>query len=146
MDRDEFHIFLPSDSSKEYYKNNTLSQYTTHLAQVLDFTKESWEVGLAEIGYNSFKNENESSLFIYVDIIQPQIVGDNYSRILRILPFPYYKGGHKIFDPIFYFPIDKGYFQDIEIRLISKDGTNIDFYESNIATLITLHFRRSIKK
>lgn len=48
---DNFYVWLPSDSSHLYYKNNTLSKFTTHLTQAIDLSREKWEVGLAEITY-----------------------------------------------------------------------------------------------
>ena len=59
-----FYVTLPSNSSMEYFPNNTLSNYGTKLPQPFDLNGE-WEVGLPEIQfpitwYNL--NENESRL------------------------------------------------------------------------------------
>ena len=56
-----FYVTLPSNSSMNYYPNNTLTSYTTKLGQPLEL-EGSWEVGLAEIQYphtwyNIRKNE-----------------------------------------------------------------------------------------
>ena len=61
-----FYITLPSNSSMEYFPNNTLSNYVTKLPQPFDL-KGEWEVGLSEIQfpitwYNL--NENESRLHV----------------------------------------------------------------------------------
>ncbi len=45
-----FYLTLPSNSSMDYYPDNTLTTYTTKLSQPLELEGE-WEVGLAEIQY-----------------------------------------------------------------------------------------------
>ena len=43
-----FYLTLPSNSSMNYYPDNTLAHYTTALAQEVDLSGR-WEVGLSEI-------------------------------------------------------------------------------------------------
>ena len=43
-----FYVTLPSNSSSEYYPNNTVAHYTTKLANKIELDGD-WEVGLAEI-------------------------------------------------------------------------------------------------
>ena len=45
-----FYLTLPSNSSLNYYPGNTLTHYTTVLAQDIDLSGR-WEVGLSEIQY-----------------------------------------------------------------------------------------------
>lgn len=45
-----FYLTLPSNSSQELFTQNTLSQFTTQLAQPVNL-KGYWEVGLSEIQY-----------------------------------------------------------------------------------------------
>ena len=56
-----FYLTLPSNSSMDYFPNNTLTHYTTKLPQTIDLDG-SWEMGLSEIHYphswfNVGKNE-----------------------------------------------------------------------------------------
>ena len=54
-----FYLTLPSNSSLKYYPDNTLTQFTTQLAQPIKLQGQ-WEVGLAEIQYpHSWHNMNE---------------------------------------------------------------------------------------
>jgi hypothetical protein len=46
----DFYLTLPSNSSMQYYPNNTLSAFTTHLPNGVELHGE-WEVGLVEIQY-----------------------------------------------------------------------------------------------
>src|SRR5437867_1567946 len=43
-----FYLTLPSNSSQEYFPDNTKTEFTTKLASTIELTNE-WEVGLAEI-------------------------------------------------------------------------------------------------
>ena len=43
-----FYLTLPSNSSQEFFPDNTLTEFTTKLASTIELTSE-WEVGLAEI-------------------------------------------------------------------------------------------------
>ena len=43
-----FYLTLPSNSSEQYFPDNTMTEFTTKLASTIDLTGE-WEVGLAEI-------------------------------------------------------------------------------------------------
>ena len=61
-----FYLTLPSNSSMNYYPNNTLAHYTTALAQEVDLSGR-WEVGLSEIQYPySWHNMDESAGWIIV--------------------------------------------------------------------------------
>src|SRR6266516_5294119 len=43
-----FYLTLPSNSSQQFFPNNTLTEFTTKLPSTIELTNE-WEVGLAEI-------------------------------------------------------------------------------------------------
>jgi hypothetical protein len=45
-----FYLTLPSNSSMDYIPDNTLTNFTTRLPQMMDLDG-SWEIGLAEIQY-----------------------------------------------------------------------------------------------
>ena len=45
-----FYLTLPSNSYMNYFPDNTLTNYTTRLPQMIDLDG-SWEVGVAEIQY-----------------------------------------------------------------------------------------------
>ena len=61
-----FYLTLPSNSSMNYYPDNTLAHYTTALAQDVDLSGR-WEVGLSEIQYPySWHNMDNSAGWIIV--------------------------------------------------------------------------------
>ena len=47
-----FYLTLPSNSSMDYYPNNTVAQYTTKLNRVIELDGD-WEIGLTEISIPS---------------------------------------------------------------------------------------------
>ena len=61
-----FYLTLPSNSSMNYYPDNTLAHYTTVLAQDVDLSGR-WEVGLSEIQYPySWHNMNNYAGWLIV--------------------------------------------------------------------------------
>ncbi len=73
-----FYLTLPSNSSKDFYPDNTLTHYFTKLPQAVDL-KGEWEVGLVEIQYpHSWYNVQGDDR--WVDI---KIDGITYRGILR---------------------------------------------------------------
>jgi hypothetical protein len=48
---DNFYVTLPSDSSAEYFPNNTIANFNTKLAMPIQLEHDEWEVGLVEISY-----------------------------------------------------------------------------------------------
>lgn len=51
MDKNNFYITLPSNSSMEYYPSNTLAKYTTKLHRRIVLDNADWEVALVEMQY-----------------------------------------------------------------------------------------------
>src|ERR1043165_3909523 len=69
-----FYVTLPSNSSMHYYPNNTVTRYTTRLANPISLSGD-WEVGLTEIHYqHTWSNlERGEGRIIYSQLIA---VGD----------------------------------------------------------------------
>ena len=59
-----FYLTLPSNSSLKYYPDNTLSKFTTQLAQPIALSG-SWEVGLAEVQYPHSWHNIEEAWILY---------------------------------------------------------------------------------
>lgn len=84
-------------------------------------------------------------LFVYCDIIEPQIVGDVMTPLLRIIPLDpskYIYGSNKmhVFSPPHYLPIMRREFDTIEIDIRSSTGQKIPFQFGTVC--IKLHFRK----
>lgn len=86
-----------------------------------------------------------SQIFIYSDIIQPQIVGDVMTPLLRIVPLDptlYIYGAYKMntFSTTHYLPVMKREFDVIEIDIRTSIGDRVPFLFGTSS--IKLHFKR----
>ena len=82
-----------------------------------------------------------SDFAFYTDIIK-KIVGDSYFRILTTIHFPSTTGYHR-FNYSQYRPIQQFLIESITIRLVTKNGVDVLFEESDIPSVVILHIKRS---
>ena len=78
------------------------------------------------------------SVYIYTDIIRPNLVGDSYVRVLTSLHFPSATGYHRFNYPM-YRPVEQPFIKSKAIRLVTKSGENVVFEDSDIPCLVVLH-------
>jgi hypothetical protein len=145
-----FYITPLCNASQKPYSSNTLISFTEHLARPIDLGSNSkLEVGVCEVSchpynvgtYANLKDMGVDAALIYCDVIAPQFVGSQYVRVLRTFIHPSTYCNHT-FDNIYYVAVEKGRFQDIEIRLLRLDGRAVGFFPSATHVKIVLHFRR----
>ena len=89
MNRNNFYITLPSNSSLEYFPDNTLAKYTTKLHRRIVLDSDHWEVALAEIQYPTlFETVSESKeMWIqYSQRVKLEKGADSYEMKKFILP------------------------------------------------------------
>ena len=81
-------------------------------------------------------------LFVYCNIVQPQVVGDTNAKLLRSVPVQGKMGDvvTKTFTNIQYVPVQTKSFEDIEILLRDDTGHPVPFERGKV--LVTLHFRQ----
>ena len=85
-----FYVTLPSDSSMEYFPNNTISHFVTHLPRPIELTGE-WEVGVSEFSFpHTFYNINETNNTYVYDlgdgrIYDGEITPGYYNSVKAIL-------------------------------------------------------------
>ena len=84
-----FYLTLPSNSSMDYFPNNTLVSFTTRLPQMLDLDG-FWERGLAEIQYlHSWYNVHKNEAWIL-------FTDSHHEKHVLVLPEGYYASPKKI--------------------------------------------------
>ena len=83
-----------------------------------------------------------TTMYVYCDIVQPQVVGDTSAQLLRGIPVEGKLGETvtKTFTNVQYVPVQKKSFEDIEI-LLRDDTGNVMSFERGKA-IATLHFRQ----
>jgi hypothetical protein len=79
-------------------------------------------------------------VYVYTDIIKPNLVGDSYVRLLTTLHFPSSTGYHT-FDFPLYRPVEQSFIESITIRLVTKDAEDVLFQDSEIPCITTSHFK-----
>jgi hypothetical protein len=80
-------------------------------------------------------------IFVYSDIVEPQIVGDTLAPLLRMVNIGGIEGQAvtQTFRP-FYVPVSRLEFDTIEILLCNEFGEEIQFEKGQ--SIVTLHFRK----
>lgn len=97
---------LPSNSSSQFYPENTASSYTTHLPIPLDLKGEHWEVGLVEMSYtNSLHN-----------VIGAKVIVQDKSKSADVHSFDLKTG---------YYQSPKALFQDIAQLVENVAGSRV---------------------
>jgi hypothetical protein len=103
-----------STDSQNLYPENTLSQFTSELAQPIILNPDyGWEVGLAEFSsvppargaLEAQVLVGSLTVLIYFDIT-PQFVGNNLVRCLRSVIYPN-QHCEFTFQKVFYLPVEK---------------------------------------
>lgn len=140
----EFYITLLSDASHKTFSLNTLSSFQVQLAQSITLERDRWEVALCEISYSEGVSENPGEkelVFVYCDIIKPQLIGDAYVKCLRIIQFPQ-KAAYHSFQTNYYLPVERTEFQVISVEITTKTGKLANLTASKKPTMLVLHFKK----
>ena len=83
-------------------------------------------------------------VFVYADI-KPNLVGDSYVKRLTTLHFPSSTGYHRFRNPL-YRPIEQAFIESLAIRLVIKNGDDVTFNDSDVPSVVTLHFKKTSQK
>jgi hypothetical protein len=78
-------------------------------------------------------------VYVYTNLIKPNLVGDSYVKLLTPLHFPSSTGYHT-FDFSLYRPVEQSFIECITIRLVTKNA-DVLFQDSDIPCVTTLHFK-----
>ena len=83
-----------------------------------------------------------STIYVYCNIVQPQIVGDTNAQLLRSIPVRGESGDliTETFSNIQFVPIQTKSFGEVEILLRTDTGDPVPFEHGKV--VITLHFRK----
>jgi hypothetical protein len=90
---------------------------------------------------DNFEFAMPEPIYVYTDVIKPNLVGDSYVRLPTPLHFPSSTGYHK-FHYHLYKPVEQSFIETIAIRLVTKIGEAVVFEHSDIPCLAILHFKK----
>ncbi len=87
--------------------------------------------------------ENPTSMYIYSDICEYQLIGDSQAPLLGILPID---GQHKqqrywSFVPPYYIGVTRAFLSEIELRICTDTGDLLPF-TSDSTVVVRIHFRK----
>ena len=83
-----------------------------------------------------------STIYVYCDIVEPQIVGDTSAKLLKSIPAQGKFGDviAKTFTNIQYVPVQTKSFEAVEVLLRTDTGDPVPFERGKV--VITLHFKQ----
>lgn len=91
---------------------------------------------------------NLKQLFIYCDVVEPQIVGSNQLKLMRVVPIyathpPNWDNYQNVWEPrrVEYLKLSKKHFDTIEIQIRTPLGTVFPFLSGR--TVVKLHFKKA---
>ena len=88
------------------------------------------------------KQNFSDMIYIHVDIISPRIVGDQMVRCLKVMPASGKQQEYVKFGRIEYYPVELFHIRTISVLILDSESNRIDFNQSFLPTMITLHFRK----
>ena len=83
-----------------------------------------------------------STIYVYCDIVEPQVVRDTSAQLLKSIPAEGKCGDviAKTFTNIQYVPVQTKSFEDVEVLLRNDTGDPVPFERGKV--IITLHFKQ----
>ncbi len=110
----------------------------------------AWENVFKQLNYYSMPKTTKNLvnlvpnpvIFIYLDILEPQIVGDSLVKLLATVPVtkPFSQLVTRRFDRAFYMPVNSGYISTFNMSIANDKGKLLDFQGGEI--FVQLHFRK----
>ena len=123
-------------------------QFSAALAEMLGFNQYAIYDGHQEHrAYNPVDMHlNYNLMYVYCDLLEQILVGDTKATLLRIVNRSSSDHvldgiGHTTFDPITYVPLQKKFFDTVEIQLMTDLGQPMPFVDGK--SIVMLEFRRA---
>ena len=81
---------------------------------------------------------------IYCDIIQEQIVGEEYRQVLQLITLESAQNSQILSNnlDLHYVPVKKNFINNINISIRTLSGDFVKFEDDFIYTIVKLHFRK----
>lgn len=87
-------------------------------------------------------NESWSSFYVYTDIIQPQLVGDQRLPLIGVVPIMNkdFEVAHWTFNPPYYLPLSRSNISTVDIELKTDKGETLPIQKGKV--VCRMHFRK----
>ena len=114
----------------------------SQMAKILGFGGDDIKIRKSQESPNVAELQIITSVYVYCDIVQPQIVGNTMVPLLRTIPVSGNSGDviTKTFTNIQYVPVQTKSLEDIEILLRTDTGDPVPFERGKV--IATLYFRK----
>ena len=119
-------------------KHDTTVWFTGELATVLGFDQDTLIEKKTSSPYAADINGGFSSMYVHIDIVDVQFVGDVKVPLLRIVNIEEGYGNtvHASLRNLQYLPVKVNYFETIEVNIKNDQNENVSFeFGKSIATL-----------
>ena len=137
MSTQEMYVYLSSDSSLQYHKGNSPSNFTSYLPQKLIFDGE-WEVGLVQILFP--QSDKSMHVNILSNVVCDSLYENNMLPILRWMNLSR-KGKFVTIDHPLYISVCKDHVDNISICIKNLTG-EVHSFKVNEPVRCVLHFRK----
>ena len=130
------HLSIPPGGSV-YFGDN--------LGQILGFPGDSW-ILKSDVGSNIFALPNEvKAIFLYADIVTPQVVGKTESPLIEIIPVESGYARTVKYSPVTvsYLPLSRRNISSIRFQLADASGSLVPFRSG--PTVVQLRFKKSLR-
>ena len=125
-------------------ENGTRITLSRNLCNIFGFDQTSFSEGTHRGDKHCDITEGFTSLYVYTNVVEPQIVGDTLAPLLRVVPIPTNHGVGNCavnFQHIQYLPVVSTGSDIIEILIRRDDGQPVSFQSGKV--IVTLHFKCS---
>ena len=115
--------------------------FSSALQRILGFSLPTLPQGVTEASL-PVDMDPLHSIYIYCDLIEPRVVGDSMTQLLRVVPVEGRSGEMvtRIYENVHYTPIQRKSFESVEIDIRDSLGKKVPFERGTLN--VTLHFRR----
>ena len=124
-------------------ENDLQIKLSQNLANILGLAYKYYNYGSTEGIHKCDINEGFTSLYVYSNIVEPQIVGDAQAQLLRIVAVSGRgKARNQVvsFQHVQYLPVSDNGTETIQVLIRRDDGRPVPFQSGKV--IITLHFKK----
>lgn len=122
---------------------NLIITLSTNLKRILGFQQNKFDRGTHKATLPSDISEGFTAMYMYTNIIEPQIVGGALVPLLRVIPIESndeYKNCTKSFQHVQYLSVVNNRAKTIDILIRRDDGRPVPFQQGKV--IVTLHFKQ----
>ena len=136
----DHYVYIRSDDSDEYIKDNEPCSFKIHLKYPL-VLKGTWKVGLTAFNtnVNTKVRANDSFLYLYCNFCKESVVQGQLQKLLRCISMTKQIKWEHAFQNVYYLPVSREEIYEMEFYIRTGDGKLASFLNKPVT--IELHFK-----